>query len=197
VPEAAPGETVECLFVTRYVAFLRGINVGGHTVKMGDLRRHFEDLGFGSVGTFIASGNVIFETDEADSTGLERRIERALREALGYEVATFLRTDAEVGAIARREPFADLEARDRDTQYVAFLPAPPDAATRGRIEALSNEQDEFRLHGRELHWLRRGNLSETTIGDAEFKKAFGSMPTTVRNVNTLRRLAAKLPEPRA
>ena len=86
--------------MTRYVAFLRGLNVGGHTVKMDALRKHFEDLGFENVSTFIASGNVIFETKDAKPAALEKKIEQALERALGYEVATFLRTDKEVAQIA-------------------------------------------------------------------------------------------------
>ena len=86
----------------RYIAFLRAINVGGHTVKMDALRELFEALGFEQVETFIASGNVIFETTETDTAALERRIETHLQAALGYAVATFLRSDAEVAAQLRR-----------------------------------------------------------------------------------------------
>jgi uncharacterized protein (DUF1697 family) len=77
--------------VARSVAFLRAINVGGHTVKMADLRRSFEALGFGGVATHIASGNVIFETDAGDPAALEDRIEKALQTDLGYRVDTFVR----------------------------------------------------------------------------------------------------------
>jgi uncharacterized protein (DUF1697 family) len=101
--------------VTRYVAFLRAINVGGHTVKMEALRRLFEGLRFAAVSTFIASGNVVFETDEGDPVALEQLIERALHVALGYEVATFLRTDAEVALVAAYAPFPELAFEPGDT----------------------------------------------------------------------------------
>ena len=67
----------------RYVAFLRAINVGGHTVKMEDLRRLFETMGFANVETFIASGNVIFESKSKNTQAMERKIENHLRESLG------------------------------------------------------------------------------------------------------------------
>jgi uncharacterized protein (DUF1697 family) len=70
----------------RYVAFLRAINVGGHIVKMDALRRHFASLGFDDVETFIASGNVIFQSRSTAAAALERRIEACLEERLGYEV---------------------------------------------------------------------------------------------------------------
>ena len=91
--------------MTRYIAFLRAINVGGRTVKMDELRTLFAAMGFAGVETFIASGNVIFAADHSDAAALQQRIEGELNQALGYAVATFLRTDAEVAAVARYAPF--------------------------------------------------------------------------------------------
>ena len=144
--------------MTRYVAFLRGINVGGHTVTMDRLREVFQDLGLGAVSTLIASGNVLFEAEQEAPQSLERRIEEALRQALGYEVATFVRSDAEIAEVAAYAPFPDAECRAGDTNHILFLQQAPDGATRGRVEALSNEDDRFRVHQRELYWLRRGRL---------------------------------------
>ena len=78
--------------MTKYIAFLRSINVGGHTVKMDHLSKLFKALGFSSVETFIASGNVIFETTAKGTTILEKKIKEHLKKSLGYEVDTFLRT---------------------------------------------------------------------------------------------------------
>ena len=89
----------------RYVAFLRAINVGGHTVTMAELRKQFGAMGFTDVETFIASGNVLFSAPSRDSLALARRIERQLHAALGYEVHTFVRTDAEIAAVATHAPF--------------------------------------------------------------------------------------------
>jgi uncharacterized protein (DUF1697 family) len=177
---------------TRYVAFLRALNVGGHTVKMDALRAHFEALGFDNVSTFIASGNVLFESGETDAAKLERRIEQALHEALGYEVATFLRTEAELAEVAAYEPFPDAEPRDGDTRYVVFLQKPLDAAARERVNQLANDRDLLHLNGRELHWLRRGSLLDSTIADKDWRRAYGRALTTSRNLNTVRRIAAKL-----
>jgi len=178
--------------VTRYVAFLRAINVGGHTVKMEELRRHFADFGIEGATTFIASGNVLFEAADAASPDLERRIERGMHAALGYEVITFVRSDEEITAIAAFAPFPDAAAKSGDTSYVLFLQQPPDAAVRRRVADLSTDADLFRVHERELYWLRRGSLLESTVKDVEIARALGRAPTTSRNVNTVRRLAAKL-----
>ena len=72
---------------------------------MAELRGLFEALGFKSVETFIASGNVIFESRSTDISAMQRRIEERLLKALGYEVKTFIRTDADVAAIAQYKPF--------------------------------------------------------------------------------------------
>src|SRR6266496_5246361 len=79
----------------RSIALLRAINVGGHTVKMDQLRTLFVALGYANVTTYIASGNVIFETPPTSTQVLEAQIERHLRDALGYEVLAFIRTAEE------------------------------------------------------------------------------------------------------
>ena len=88
----------------RYVAFLRAINVGGHTVKMDRLRVLFEDLRLKNVETFIASGNVLFDTSAKDIGALERKIEKHLEQALGYEVTTFVRAMTDLAGVVAGHP---------------------------------------------------------------------------------------------
>ncbi len=111
----------------RYIALLRGINVGGHQVTMAALRRHFADLGLANVGSYIQSGNVFFDSDEADREVLRARIEGQLRGALGYEVATCLRTVEEFATVLARDPFAGIAVTPEMRLSVSFLarPVPP------------------------------------------------------------------------
>jgi uncharacterized protein (DUF1697 family) len=160
---------------------------------MDDLRKSFEALDFDNVATFIASGNVIFETGKAKPATLTARIERQLQDELGYEVPTFLRTDAEVARIADREPFAGLEPADGDSRYIAFLYKRPSAAAVETVTALSNDTDQVVVHDRELYWHVRGRMADSTLGPPIFEKALGSVPATVRNLNTVQRLATKYP----
>lgn len=175
----------------RYVAFLRAINVGKRTVKMDRLRNVFQEMGFGDVATFIASGNVIFTAEAQDGRALEQRIEAGLREALGYEVETFIRTPAELRAVAEHRPFG--AEGDEHTVYVNFLyePLPADAAE--RLLALQTEVDEFHVHGREFYWLARKKISESLVTGPMMSRAIGKVPSTNRNVTTVRKLAAKYP----
>jgi uncharacterized protein (DUF1697 family) len=130
--------------VQRYIAFLRAINVGGHTVKMNQLRELFAAIELANVETFIASGNVIFETPEADAQALERRIERQLLASLGYAVATFLRTPTELAAVAGYQPFAPQElAAEGNLLYVAFLPVPPAEAEHQKLLAFRTPSTIF------------------------------------------------------
>lgn len=178
----------------RYVALLRAINVGGHVVKMDDLRREFEALGFSNVETFIASGNVIFESRSQNAQALEKRIEARLGTAFGYPVSTFLRTPAELAKIVQHQPFAPDELNaPGSTLYIGFLSAPPERAAQEKIVACRTAVDDFHVHKRELYWLCRKRLGESLVSGAALAKALG-MPTTMRNVTTIRRLAATYPQ---
>jgi len=108
--------------MSRYIALLRAINVGrGRTVKMESLRQLFESLGFAKVATFIASGNVVFEATTKNVRLLEKKIEKRVREALGYEVAVFIRTDAELAEIAKYKPFQQSKIETATEFNVIFL----------------------------------------------------------------------------
>lgn len=181
--------------MTRYVAFLRAIAVGGRRVKMDHLRKLFEALGFFNVKTFIASGNVIFDSPAEHTRTLERGIEDHLRESLGYEVATFVRSASELAGIDRYQPFepADLDA-EGNSLYIAFLHATPSAEVEQKLMTHRTEVDDFRVHGREVYWLCRKKVGESSFSEALLEKTM-AMPATMRNATTVKRLAAKYPAP--
>ena len=110
--------------MSRYVALLRAINVGGHVVKMDRLRSLFEQLGFTAVETVIASGNVLFSSSARNAGALEENIERQLRSALGYEVTIFIRSPDEMQAIVEFDPFPGM-MEEGHTLSVAFLKTNP------------------------------------------------------------------------
>ncbi len=177
--------------MTRYIAFLRAINVGGRVVKMDALRDLFSSLGLSNVETFIASGNVIFES-RASAGILEKKIETSLESALGYSVSTFLRTGAEIQAIASHQPFPPDLLQQAPTLAVGFLAAPLSPAAAKSLFALKTEFDDFHLHSRELYWCSRAKQSESTFSNRLCERAI-QCSTTFRNFNTIARLAAKYP----
>ena len=176
--------------MTRYVAFLRAINVGGRTVRMDALRLLFEGWGGSNVETFIASGNVVFDTARRSADSTERSIEDHLKRALGYPVITFLRTVPEIAAIAGHTPFAQDELDAGGTLFVGFMKGAPGPTVGRAVAALRNDVNDFAVRGRELYWLRRSQLMQSLASGPPIEKLVGS-PVTVRNVNTIRRLAAK------
>lgn len=172
----------------RYIAFLRAINVGGRVVKMDRLREIFEALEFENVATFIASGNVAFESRATNTKTMERRIEKALQAALGYEVETFVRTPAELAAALDHDPFDD--GVEGQSLLLGFLGEAPNATTCRAVADAGTEVDDLRVHGRELYWRCHTRLSETAITPKQLARALG-MPTTTRNVTTVRKLVEK------
>lgn len=174
----------------RYVAFLRAVNVGGRIVKMDELRRLFGAAGLADVETFIASGNVVFSSRSTATAGVERTIEAQLREALGYDVPTFVRTTAEVAAAAAHRAFAEPEIARAGAHLVAFLRGPLDAAGRKGLATLESPIDRFVARGREVYWLSTPKQSESKLTLVKFERALGQ-PATMRAMTSVGKLAAK------
>jgi uncharacterized protein (DUF1697 family) len=176
------------------VAFLRGINVGGHNVKKEVLRDVFLDLDLTDVETFIASGNVIFDggnrpgrADPDVDARLEARIGAALEARLGWPVPAFVRSPAEIAAMVGVDLVDQLAPGDGETLQLGLLHHRADAGAVQKIEALSTPTDVLRVHGRELYWLCRGPVHKSKTTGARLDRAAGG-PVTCRNITTMRRL---------
>ena len=171
----------------KFIAFLRAINVGGHRVKMDYLRQLFESLGFADVGTFIASGNVVFTTTAQNAKVLEKKIEEHLHAALGYEVVTFIRTADELAYIANYQPFGAAPLAVGASCNIGFLKDGLDEKSEQKLLSLRTESDDFHVHGREVYWLCRQRLSDSTFSLEKILK----LRATFRGANTVKRMAAK------
>ena len=153
--------------MNRYVAFLRGMNLGNRRITNDDLRSHFEALECEEVAIFRASGNVIFAANGGSTAKLTARLEEGLAEALGYEVPVFLRSAKELLAIpAVHEPF-DAKALDASTGklQIALLTKKPTAKAGKSALALSTAADRLAVEGRELYWLPQGRMSDSDLLD--------------------------------
>ncbi len=163
--------------------------MGGRIVKMDALRKHFDALGFSDVETFIASGNVIFRSRSTNPRALEEKIERHLHKALGFDVATLIRSTSELSAVARSRPFPDADTPGHSL-YIGLLRTNPGEAEKMKVLAMRTPTDEFRVEGRELYWLCRTKSMDSIVSGARLEKTVG-MPATFRNVTTIRKLADK------
>jgi uncharacterized protein (DUF1697 family) len=178
----------------RYVAFLRGMNLGNRRIKNEELRRHFEAMGFDEVATFRASGNVIFAAPKREAEAkLAARVEAELDERLGYDVPVFLRSAEELAAVAAHEPFdPKAVAKSKGKLQVSFLKKKPTAAARKKALALASDEDLLAIEGRELYWLPSGGISESDLDLKAIDAALGA--GTLRTMGTVEQIAAKLEE---
>ncbi len=181
----------------RYVAFLRGINVGGKTqVKMEELRLAFESLGFRDVSTLLNSGNVVFEAAEAEPTELARHVETKVAETFGRAIGIVLRSADAIRALLDAEPFASVTVTPETRLYVTFLGGPPAGWRTGSlgIPYVSPEGDVHVLH------VADGAICSAIVlapqqGTVDLMKfledAYGKHITT-RNWNTVTKVAQRL-----
>ncbi|HTU79882.1 MAG TPA: DUF1697 domain-containing protein [Solirubrobacteraceae bacterium] len=181
--------------MARYAAFLRGMNVGGHRLTNDELRSHFRAMGFAEVTTFRASGNVMFADERpddgaADPELLAGRIEERLAGALGYAVPTFIRSYAEVRAIAAHAPFApERVACSTGKLQVSLLGSSPAPALREAVLSLASDEDPLAFGERELYWLPSGGMLDSALDLGAIEKLLGA--STRRTKNTLEQIASR------
>lgn len=176
----------------KYIAFLRAINVGGHTVKMDHLKNLFEKMGFVNVETFIASGNVVFETKSKSVDTIKKKIETELHKQLGYQAITFIRSTEELKKSTEYKPFKESELNNpNNTLYIGFLNSVPTKENQNNVFTMQDSANEFNFRNAELYWLCRKNFSDSGIDGKKLEKALG-MQTTIRNSTTIRKMVDKI-----
>ncbi len=177
--------------MSRYVAFLRGMNLGGRRIKNEELRRHFEEMQLDEVATFRASGNVIFSAPKRESESkLAQRVETELDERLGYDVPVFLRSIEEVTAIAAQQPFDAKQVRkSKGKLQVSLLKKKPSAAAKKKALALATDEDLLAIETRELYWLPSAGISESDLDLKAIDSVLGA--GTIRTMGTIEQIASK------
>lgn len=175
--------------MTKYVAFLRGINVGGkNKIKMEILREMFAARGFENVKTYINSGNVIFETAEADDKKLAAKIEKAIEKEFSLNIRVMVRTIDEIGDIIKNNPFDGQFTSDKDL-HVLFLDEELAAEKRKLLLSNNNENEMFAVRNREIFCLLRVGFSDSLLGKDYIGKKL-KVPATARNWRTVNKVAA-------
>lgn len=180
----SPGQAI------RYLALLRGINVGGKKViAMQELRRVFEDAGFGGVSTFIQSGNVFFESSEEREEVLQVKLEGHLHRALCYEVPVVLRTAAEVEGLVRSDPFAGRTPGPDIKWYAAFLQREPARRPALPLSSPKGDMELFHLERRVAYVLSHRIAGRFGFPNNFVEEMLGVVATT-RNWNTVCRMVS-------
>jgi len=122
--------------------------------------------------------------------GLERKIEKQLKAALGYDVETFVRDAGRIRAVHLYEPFPKAAMEAAHSVSVGFVRSALDAKVVERVREFNSDADEFHVHASEVYWRCLKPQNETKVNPKKFERAIGS-PVTFRNLNTITRLAAK------
>ncbi len=178
--------------MTRYVAFLRGMNVGGHRITNAELCAAFEEIGLPDAATFRASGNVIFDAADGDRRDdIAARIEQGLEQTLGYAVPVFLRDAAETRAIAAQKPFpAKQVGASKGKLQVILLASKPKAKTVKDVLAHASDKDRLAIDGSEIYWLPSGGTLDSDLDLKTIAKLIGGL-STMRTKGTVDLIAAK------
>ena len=180
--------------VTEYVALLRGINVGGKTLKMGPLVELFEAMKLANVRTYIQSGNVLFTTDSTGAGKLKAELESRIAKRFGLEVTVILRTHRELKTILASNPLLQSGSRDVERMHVTFLEKEPAAAAPGAPPSAAKTPDEFSHAGREVYVYCPGGYGKTAFSNSYFEKTLKVRATT-RNWRTVNKLCELMAEP--
>lgn len=172
----------------QYVAFLRGINVGGkNKIKMETLRKVFAASGFTNVKTYINSGNVIFESDKTDNEKLAEKLETAIEKEFSLKIKVMVRTIAEIEEIVKNNPFAGQFKNDKDL-HVFFLGEELPEEKREFLLSNNNENELFAVQNREIFYLLRVGFSDSLMGKDYIGKKLKVL-ATARNWRTINKIA--------
>jgi uncharacterized protein (DUF1697 family) len=176
------------LLMTRYIALLRGINVGGNKkVSMADLRALLSTMGFEDVQTLLQSGNAVFSGPKKSSAALERELEAALEKALKMSVDFHVRTADEWRKVIDANPFTAAARNDPSRFVVTCYKTPLDPAKVKAAQAAITGPEQLRADGRHLYMTFPDGQ-----GNSKAAIVVGRMlgPGTARNWNTVLKLAA-------
>ena len=171
----------------KYVAFLRGVNVGGkNKVKMETLREILSALRFENVKTYINSGNVIFETAETDDKKLAEAIESAIEKEFLLKIKVIARKISEIEDIVENNPFAGQFENDKDL-LVFFLDEELSKEKRELLLANNNENEMFAVRNQEIFCLLRVSVLDSLMGKDYIGKKL-KIPATARNWRTINKI---------
>lgn len=175
--------------MSNYVAFLRGINVGGNKmISMEALRKAFEGCGFANVKTLLVSGNVVFDASSKDTRALKQTIEAKIKRSFAMDVSVILRSLDELQALADANPFVKIKITPQTRCYVTFLSEKPTSKLKVPYESPEKDFKILRVTNTEVCSAltlspQRGTVDVMAILEKEFGKN-----VTTRNWNTVMRV---------
>lgn len=170
----------------RYIALLRGINVGGYRkIKMDDLRAMFTDMQCENVATYIQSGNVVFDAPEENPKMLARQISDQIDQFFGHEVPVIILTKDELERACHELPF---EQKSGWKIYFSFLPKQPAQKPFEKLQEYASEIEHFHTAERVIYSFIDKTSNQTPNFSNAFIEKLVNMPSTTRNLRTVNKL---------
>ena len=171
----------------RYVALLRGINVGGRRkLPMRDLATMFEAAGCEDVRTYIQSGNVVFRASQELADGIPARIADAIESSHGFRISIVMRAAADFDRIVRENPFIASGA-DPATLHVGFLAVAPEPGQIANLDPDRSPPDAFEVRDREVYLYFPAGVARSKLDNAYFDRTLNTV-CTIRNWRTVGKL---------
>ncbi|MFE4896820.1 DUF1697 domain-containing protein [Peribacillus butanolivorans] len=171
--------------MTIYIAFLRGINVGGHNkIKMQELRNLLTNMGLDKVNTYIQSGNIVFQSDE-NAEQLQHQIEQEIRNYFGFSVTVILRTVTELEQIINNCPYPVNLLLEGESVHLSLLAKEPSKEGINHLLDLKSEMEECYIKGKEVYLYLRQGVRNSKLS-SQLQKL--GVPATARNWKTIKKL---------
>ena len=172
----------------RYIALLRGINVGGgNMMKMDDLKAVFAELGFENVVSYINSGNLAFDTRKTSEAALVTKIEKAVETRFGRAIDIMVREQSEITRIIAANPL-DGQFESHKHMHVLFLKEPMPAEKEELLQASAFSGEKYEVRGREIYNLLPNGVAGSLLTKGFFEKK-PRVSYTGRNWRTVEKLA--------
>ena len=172
----------------RYVALLRGINVGGkNMIKMGPLRELLSGMGFDNVASYVNSGNLAFDTRKTDDDKLAERIHNEIEQKLGFDVSVMVRSVDEINNVIANNPY-DGQFDSHKDLHVFFLKERMSAEQEKMLLEKNSDVEKISVKGREIYYLLKISIIDSVLGKGFIDKKL-KVPATARNWRTVTKLA--------
>lgn len=172
-----------------YIAFLRGVNVGGHNkIAMSDLKKMLTGLGFQDILTYIQSGNIVFTSRAIDPSAIGKTVKQGLKDRFSIDAEVLVVSLEGLLNIIEANPFGEAGLGEGEKIYVTFLSKDPEGRLVEKLAKVDGRGDKLGVVGRTAYLLCLKGYSETAYSNNMIEKALGVVATT-RNLDTVKKLA--------
>ena len=171
----------------KYISILRGINVGGKTLKMADLRAMLEEMGFKNVSTYIQSGNVIFQTQREKPEILEKMIKNQIKADFGFDVSVIILTPEKLEKIIQTNPFYNESGKETKFMHVTFLQTKPENYDFEALDSKKAGDEEFAITDDAVYLFCPHGYGKSKLVNSLFENKL-KVTATTRNWKTTLKL---------